>query len=103
MSVRPVDMVMLQQINEVTNIKQNETAKPTIQQIDISANVEKKVETKAEQVTEKSDLDNKGRKFDAKDKSDNEYHGQQKKHSKNKPDGHVTLKNKTDFNFDIKV
>lgn len=101
MSVRPVDIMMVQQINEVSQIKQNETSRPVTQQFNISQQVQKEVENKSEQVTQKSDLDNRERKFDAKEKSDNEY--QKSKDNKKNKDGKVTIKNKNDSNFDMKV
>jgi len=103
MSVRPIDLMMVQQMNEVSQIKHNETSKPMTQQVNISAEVQKEVDNKSEQVTQKADVDNgrNNRKFDAKDKSDNEYHGQQS--SRQKKDGKVTIKNKSEFNFDVKV
>lgn len=101
MSVRPVDLMMVQQMNEVSQIKHNETSRPVTQQFNISAQVQKDTDNKAEQVTQKDDVDNGNRKFDAKDKSDNEYHGQKKDNQKQ--DGKVTIKNKREFNFDIKV
>lgn len=101
MSVRPVDLMMVQQMNEVSQIKHSETSKPMAQQVNISAQVQKEVDNKSEQVTQKSDVDNGNRKFDAKDKSDNEYHSQQS--SRQKKDGKVTIKNKSEFNFDVKV
>ena len=36
MSVRPIDIVMVQQMNEVSQIKQAETAKPMAQQFNLS-------------------------------------------------------------------
>lgn len=101
MSVRPVDMMMVQQMNEVSQIKHGETSRPATQQFNISAQVQKETDNRAEQVTQKSDVDNGNRKFDAKDKSDNEYHGQQS--DRRKQDGKVTIKNKGEFNFDVKV
>lgn len=103
MSVRPVDLMMVQQMNEVSQIKHNETSKPMAQQVNISAQVQKETDNRAEQVTQKADVDNgsSNRKFDAKDKSDNEYQGQKSK--RQKLDGKVTIKNKSEFNFDVKV
>ncbi len=109
MSIRPVDVVMMQQMNEVSNIKHNEMTKPAVQQFDITAQLEKKVEIQAEQVTEKADADNRKKKFDAKDKSDNEYEGKRKKrtHAEEdidlQEDGHVTLKSMSSSLFDIKI
>lgn len=100
MGVRPVDIITVQQMHEVTQVKNSEIAKPMAQQYNIAAHVEKKIENNAEQVVSKSDVENRNRKFDAKDKSDNEY---QKKKSKQEKDGKVTIKGKSDSGFDVKV
>lgn len=101
MSVRPIDLMMVQQMNEVSQIKHNETSRPAAQQFNISAQVQKNTDNRSEQVTQKEDVDNGKRKFDAKDKSDNEY--QEQKRNRQKQDGKVTIKNKSEFNFDVKV
>lgn len=100
MSLRPVDIITVQQMNEVSNVKNGEISKPMAQQFNIAAQVEKRVENNSEQVIRRSDTENRNRKFDAKDKSDNEYDGQR---SKNKKDGKVTLKEKNNSGFDVKV
>ena len=73
MSVRPIDIMMVPQMNEVSHIKQSENMRPATEQMNIVSNVDKKVENKSEQVTKKDDVENKGHKFDAKEKSSNEY------------------------------
>ncbi len=101
MSIRPIDVMTMQQINEVTQIRQNETLRPVAQQMTIAKDIQKDVDTRLEQVTQKDDVDKKERKFDAKDKSDNEYYGQRKK--KEKQDGRVTVKTPGSGSFDMKV
>lgn len=102
MGIRPVDILAIQQMNEVAQIKNSETAKPMAQQFNISAHVEKEAENKSEQVTQKSDIDNDGKKYDAKDKSENEYQ-QQGQQQKKEKDGRVSVKGKKDLNFDVKI
>lgn len=105
MSVRPVDMLMLQQINEVSHIRQIENARPMQEQAAIINHEQKEVETKAEQVNQKDDVDNQSQKYDARDKSNNEYHGNDNNHKqkKNKDDGIVRLKSSDNGGFDIKI
>lgn len=105
MSVRPVDMLMLQQINEVSHIRQTENARPMQEQAAIINHEQKEVETKAEQVNQKDDVDNQSQKYDARDKSNNEYHGNDNddKHKKNNDDGIVRLKSLDNGGFDIKI
>ena len=69
MSVRPIDIMMVPQMNEVSHIKQSENMRPATEQMNIVSNVDKKVENKSEQVTKKDDVENKGHKFDAKERA----------------------------------
>ena len=50
MSVRPIDIMMVPQMNEVSHIKQSENMRPATEQMNIVSNVDKKVENKSEQV-----------------------------------------------------
>lgn len=100
MSIRPIDVMTMQQINEVTQLRQNESMRPFAQQMNISQEIQKNVNTKLEQVNKQDNADKKERKFDAKDKSDNEYYGQQKKNNK---DGKVTVKSQGSTSFDMKA
>ncbi|MBQ4283767.1 MAG: hypothetical protein IJB96_07570 [Lachnospira sp.] len=101
MSIRPIDVMTMQQINEVTQIKQNDSMRPVAQQMNITQEIQKEVNTKAEQVNKKDDADKSDRKFDARDKSDNEYYGQKK--NKDNKDGRVTVKIQGESSFDMKV
>lgn len=56
MSVRPIDIMMVPQMNEVSHIKQSENMRPATEQMNIVSNVDKKVENKSEQVTKKMTL-----------------------------------------------
>lgn len=104
MSVRPVDMVMLQQINEVSHIKQSENARPMQEQVNIVQQEQKQTEVKSEQVNKKDNVDSQNSKYDARDKSSNEYEGQGSHGSRKKADdGVVKLKSLDGGGFDIKV
>ena len=105
MIVKPIDLAMVQQLNEVSHIKQNQDQRPAVEQQMISTQVEKTIEEKSEMVVRKEDIEKEQRKYDAKDKNDNEYdeagHKQEKK--KKISDGKVFLKGHNFSDFDIKI
>lgn len=97
MSVRPIDFNgMMQNQQNISNVKQNEDQRPTIQQQQAFQAVTKQEEAAARQVTNKDDLNKEEYKFDARDGSKNEYQsnqGKQKgKQKKKMEDGHVRIK-----------
>jgi chromatin remodeling complex protein RSC6 len=91
---------------DLSTIKHNEDNKGTMQQLTINKQQENEAETRARQVRRKDDPENQGKKYDAKEKGNNEYEGnggkKQKKESPEQRDGKVILK-KAVSNFDIKV
>ena len=60
---------------------------------------------KADQVVHKDDTDNRQKKFDAKDKSDNEYQSGHKKKREKPSDGKVIIKGQEyrNIDFDVKI
>ena len=66
---------------------------------------QKEAEIKAEQVVHKDDTDNRQKKFDAKDKSDNEYQSGHKKKREKTSDGKVIIKGQEyrNIDFDVKI
>ena len=97
MSIRPVDFNgMMQNQQNVSNVKQNEDQKPVLQQQQAFQAVTKQEEAAARQVVNKENLDKEEYKFDARDGSKNEYqNNQRKKKEKQKEkmeDGHVRIK-----------
>ena len=97
MSIRPVDFNgMMQNQQNVSNVKQNEDQKPILQQQQAFQAVMKQEEASARQVVNKGNLDKEEYKFDARDGSKNEYQNQRKKQkAKQKEkmeDGHVRIK-----------
>ena len=73
MLVKPAEFGMIQQQNTVSQIRHEQDAKPMAEQQTMVVQSQKEAEIKAEQVVHKDDTDNRQKKFDAKDKSDNEY------------------------------
>ena len=107
MSIRPVDFNgMMQNQQNVSNVKQNEDQRPILQQQQASQTVIKQEEASARQVVNKNDLSREEYKFDARDGSKNEYQDNRKKQkAKQKEkmeDGHVRMKGMSG-GFDIKV
>ncbi len=89
---------------DYTTIKQNEDNKPMLDQMNFGEQMTRQVERKAEEVnqTDKSEYYN--RKFDAKDKGDNEYRGDggKKRKKQGREDGKVFLKGSTSH-FDVSL
>ena len=86
MLVKPAEFGMIQQQNTVSQIRHEEDAKPMAEQQTMVVQSQKEAEIKAEQVVHKDDTDNRQKKFDAKDKSDNEYQsGHKKKRDRETP------------------
>ena len=97
MSIRPVDFNgMMQNQQNVSNVKHNEDQKPLLQQQQAFATVAKQEEASARQVVNKDDLNREDYKFDARDGSKNEYQNNQKKkkvkQKEKMEDGHVRIK-----------
>ena len=78
MIVRPVDFAVVQQMNEVSHIKQEENQRPVVEQQTITTQVQKRNRYKKQnRFSIKRMPITTRKKYDAKDKSQNEY-----------PDGH---------------
>ena len=102
MSIRPVDITVVQRMQDVSQIKQHENERPIIQQHNIGNKVQKEVHRRNEQVIKKDDVEKQNQKFDAKEKSQNEYLGnKKKKDSEDESKERVVIKGQK--NFDIKI
>lgn len=90
-------------MQDVTQIKQNEDTKGMVDQTNFQNTFHKQIDHKLNQVHQSDNAENRQRKFDAKDKGDNEYSGDGgKKRQQNKQaDGKVIAK--TLGGFDMKV
>jgi hypothetical protein len=105
MSIRPIDIGIVQQLSDISQIKQHENERPMIEQQSITTQIQKDTQHKSEQVSSKDDAKNENKRYDAKDKSDNEYngnHGNGQK-EKQKEDGKVFLKGQRNVDFDVKI
>jgi hypothetical protein len=84
MAIRPVDIVTMQRMGDVSQLKQQEDSKPVTDQVNFQNQMTKETEKTSTQVVQKSDINNDQQKYDAKEKGKNEYHG----------DGRVKVKKK---------
>ncbi|MDO5403630.1 MAG: hypothetical protein Q4F11_09355 [Eubacteriales bacterium] len=104
MMVRPSEFGMIQQINEASHVKQSELSRPMVEQQNLVSQMKKDEQTRSEQVQKKDNADNMQKKFDAKDKSDNEYYDDGDRHKQQKnPDGRVFIKGQARTDFDVKI
>ena len=89
---------------DYTTIKQNEDNKPMLDQMNFGEQMTRQVERKAEEVNRADKSEYYNRKFDAKDKGDNEYRGDGGKNRKkqSREDGKVFLKGSTSH-FDVSL
>lgn len=81
---------------DFTTVKHNEDTKGMVDQSNFEQQVAKQVEKQAQRVNERANAENHQKKFDAKEKGSNEYHGdggRGRKQKKKEPvDGKVLLK-----------
>lgn len=103
MIVKPIDFAVVQQTNEVSHIKQQENQRPVAEQQTITTQVQKDSNVKAEQVRHKDNADNSNKKYDAKDKSQNEYPGNKYSDKNGKKDGKVSVKGRHIVDIDIRI
>ena len=104
MSVRPVDIGMVQRMNDVSQIKHNENSKPAIDQNNMLNSFNKETMAKAEQVVKKDSTDNNQKKFDASEKGSNNYNGNSSKNKdkdKEEVEGKVVVKGHEGFDVTI--
>lgn len=105
MSIRPVEFNgMIQNQHGVSNQKQQEDARPLMQQQQALETVRHQEQQRASQVKRKPDTDPQEYKFDARDEGKNKYQGngqgKKKKSAKHMEDGQVRVKGASS-GFDI--
>ena len=88
---------------DYTTLKQNEDNKPMLDQMNFEQQMTKQVEKKAEAVNHADESQYHNRKFDAKNKGDNEYRGNggSGKKEQEKKDGRVLVKQSGHFDISI--
>lgn len=102
MAVSPVDISMMQRMNDVAQIKHNEMTKPDVQQNVITHDIEKQVNANAEQIRKKDDANPSDTRHDAREKGKNTYFGNGgKDKKKHEEQGKVTVKGQGSFDMKI--
>ena len=90
---------------DYTTIKHNEDAKGMVEQANVGQQMTKQVERQVNRVNKGNQPEYHERKFDAKDKGGNEYHGdggQARKRKKGEnPDGKVLMKKAEKIDFSV--
>ncbi len=90
-------------MQDVTQFKQNEDMKGMVDQNNFQNTFHKQIDNRLNQVHQSDNAENRQKKFDAKDKGDNEYSGDggKKRRRDEQADGKVIAK--THSGFDMKV
>lgn len=85
---------------DFTTVKHNEDTKGLVDQSNFGQQMTKQVEKQAQRVNQKDETKNRQKKFDAKEKGSNEYHGdggRRRKKQNGETDGKVLLKGVSTF------
>ncbi|MDD6571028.1 MAG: hypothetical protein PUF12_01445 [Thermoflexaceae bacterium] len=102
MAVSPVDISMMQRMNDVAQIKHNEITKPDVMQNAITHDMEKQIYANAEQIRKKDDANPSDTRHDAREKGKNSYFGNGGKDKKRQEaEGKVTIKGAGSFDMKI--
>ena len=107
MSIRPVDLNgMIQRTQDIGNIKQAEDNKPLVEQYNIEVRQQKQEDGLAHKVQQPEEKENDDYRYDAKEKGNNSYSGNEKKKKKREQEydheGKVLVKGKKS-SFDVKI
>lgn len=87
---------------DFTTVKHNEDTKGLVDQSNFGQQMTRQVEKQAQRVNEREKTENRQKKFDAKEKGSNEYHGdggRNRKKQSREPDGKVLLKGVSTFDI----
>lgn len=105
MSIRPIDLNgMIQRTQDVGTIKQQDDARPMVNQQNIQVTVAKEEQKIAQEVNKKDNAQDGHGTFDAKEKGNSEYSKNSQKREQQEPeiDGKVVVKGMSG-GFDIKI
>lgn len=103
MAVGPVTLNgMIPRTQDVSALKQNEDNKPLVEQQNIQVQLKHQEDRQLKQVNHADDANQQKKKYDAKEKGSNEYHGQQKKKEKQDEKNKVIYKQESG-RFDMKI
>ena len=103
MVIKPVEFAMIQQQNNVAKSQYNADNRPMTEQQTITRQVQMDINVHSQQVNKKDNADNETGKYDAKDKSNNEYSSEGDSQKKKKSDGKVFIKGQGSADFDVKI
>jgi len=87
---------------DFTTVKHNEDTKGLVDQSNFSQQMTRQVEKQAQRINKKDKTENRQKKFDAREKGNNEYHGdggRNRKKQDKEPDGKVLLKGVSTFDI----
>ena len=102
MAVTPVDISMMQRMDNVAQMRHNEMTRPQVEQNVITQNIEHHAMENTRQVVRKNETDKSNDEHDARQKGKNSYFGDGgSKRNKKDSIGRVMLKEQE--SFDIKI
>lgn len=102
MAISPIDISMMQRMNDVAQIKHGDNMKPEMQQNAITRDIEKQVNIRAEQVQKKDNADKSESEHDARKEGKNKYFfNKSPKKKKEEEQDKITIKGSS--SFDIKI
>lgn len=104
MAIGPVELNgALQRVQDIATIKQNQDNKAIVNQSAFQDTFSKEIEDHSTRVTDPDETSKEQRKFDAKDKGDNEYSGEGGKRKNPKPPKERMIIKGQSGGFDIKI
>ena len=96
-----IEIASIPRVQDFTTIKHQEDMKAALAQMNLSKQSDKEIQERAGQVGQTQETYWKQKKFDAKEKGDNEYHGNGGKKRSSKPVAQVVVKGQQ--GFDVKI
>lgn len=101
MAFGSIGITTVTRTQDYTTIKQNEDNKAMIDQSHVGHHIQKETKQRAQQVSESDNTEWHNKKFDAKEKGDNEYSGDGGRQRREEPKEKVVVKGHQ--GFDIKI
>ncbi|MDE7431291.1 MAG: hypothetical protein K2N34_05180 [Lachnospiraceae bacterium] len=97
--VNPIEMTgMVQRTQDISVIKRNDDVRPQFEHVNVQERSQQEAINRHEQVVKKENADKQDKKFDAKEKGNGEYYGnQRRKRNKKDEDGSVMRKGQSSF------
>lgn len=101
--INPIEFSgMIQRTQDVSVVKRNEDVKPQFEHVSVQERTQQEAVLRHEQVVKKENADKQEKKFDAKEKGNGEYYGnQRKKKDRKDEDGRVVIKSQSSFDVQV--